>query len=196
MDTFTFGMRCNWLFRALGSNPLVRRSDRIQALSFVAAALILVVATPFVCAFGTSVHDTRERVYAQEAQHRYQVMATAIDEGELVIDYNDLWFTAEAQWNAAGHDRVGVVNWPGSAKIGDQQAIWVDEDGQSVQPPGPISRATTDAWAIGLVVWFALFGAVAAAYYAIRWRLDSRRLVQWELAINRVAEGGDRKNSQ
>ena len=196
MDTFTFGMRCNWLFRALGPNPLVRRSDRIQALSFVAAALILVVATPFVCAFGTSVHDTRERVYAQEAQHRHQVMATAIGEGELVVDYNDLWFTAEAQWNAAGQDRVGVVNWPGSAKIGDQQAIWVDEDGQSAQPPSPISRATTDAWAIGLVVWFALFGAVAAAYYAIRWRLDSRRFAQWELAINRVAEGGDRKNSQ
>lgn len=196
MDTFTFGMRRTWLFRALGPNPLVRWSDRIQALSFVAAALILVVATPFVCAFGTSVHDTRERVYAQEAQHRHLVVATAIDEGELVVDSNDLWFTAEAQWNAAGQDRVGVVKWPWRAKIGDQQAIWVDEDGQSARPPSPVSRATTDAWAIGLVVWFVLFSAVAGAYYAIRCRLDSRRFAQWDLAINRVAEGGDRKNSQ
>ena len=35
MDTFAFGMRRNRLFRALGPNPLVRRSDRIQALSLM-----------------------------------------------------------------------------------------------------------------------------------------------------------------
>ena len=35
MDTFAFGMRRNRLFRALGPNPLVRRSDRIQALSLL-----------------------------------------------------------------------------------------------------------------------------------------------------------------
>ena len=54
MDTFTIDTRRNWLIRVLGGNPLVRRSDRIEALSFVAAALILAVATPFMCAFGTS----------------------------------------------------------------------------------------------------------------------------------------------
>ena len=31
---------------------------------------------------------------------------------------------------------------------------------------------------------------------AIRRRLDSRRFAQWDLAVNRVAEGGDRKKSQ
>jgi hypothetical protein len=184
MDTFTFGMQRNRLLQALGSNPLVRRSDRIEALSFVAAVLILVIATPFVGAFATSVHDTREQVYTREAQHRHPATATATEEGELVAASNDVWFTAHAQWNAAGEDRVGVVKWPGHAKIGDSQAIWVDDDGQYAPPPGPPSRATTDAWAIGLLLWIALFGALAGAYCAIRWRLDARRFAQWELRLD------------
>lgn len=196
MDTFTFGTQRNRLLQALGSNPLVRGSDRIEALSFVAAVLILVIATPFVCAFATSLHDTREQLYTEEAQHRHPVMATATEEGELVAASNDVWFTAQAQWNAAGEDRVGVVKWPGRAKIGDRQSIWVDDNGQYALPPRPPGRATTDAWAIGLVVWFAMFDAVAGAYCAIRWRLDARRLAQWDLEINRITEGGDRKNSQ
>jgi hypothetical protein len=140
--------------------------------------------------------DTCEQVYAQEAQHRHLAMATATEEGELVAASNDVWFTAQAQWNAAGEDRVGVVKWPGRAKIGDRQAIWVDDNGQYARSPRPPSRATTDAWAIGLVVWFALFDAVAGAYYAIRWRLDGRRFAQWDLEIKRVTEGGDRKSCQ
>ena len=196
MDTFKFGMQRNRLLQALGSNPLVRGSDRIEALAFVAAVLILLIATPFVGAFATSLHDTREQVYTQEAQHRHPAMATATEEGELVATSNDVWFTAQAQWNAAAEDRFGVVKWPGRAKIGDRQAIWVDDNGQYSRPPRPTSRATTDAWTIGLVVWFAMFDAVAGAYCAIRWRLDARRFAQWDLEITRVAEGGDRKSSQ
>lgn len=196
MDTFTVGTRRNWLFRALGPNPLVRQIDRIEAWSLVVAALVLAVATPFVGAFGTSVHDTRDRSYAQEAQHRHPVTATAIEEGELVVDFNDLWYVAEAQWNAAGEGHVGIVKWPDRVKIRDQQAIWVDDDGEYAQPPRPPSRATTDAWAIALSVWFALFCAVAGAQCAIRRRLDSLRFAQWDLEINKIAEGGDRKKSQ
>ena len=184
MDTFTFGMRRNRLLQAMGSNPLVRRSDRIEALSLVAAVLILVIATPFVCAFATSLHDSRAQVYTQEVAHRHPAIATATEEGELIAASNDVWFTAQARWNAAGQDRVGVVNWPGRAKIGDRQAIWVDDNGQYARPPRPPSRATADAWTIGLVVWFALLDAVAGAYCAIRWRLDARRLAQWDLEIN------------
>ena len=196
MDTFAIGMRRNRLFRVLGGNPLARRSDRIQALSFVAAVLILAVATPFICAFGTSVHDSRAQSYAQEGQHRHPVTATAIEEGELVVAANDLWYTAQARWIRAGQDHVGVVKWPDRAEVGDQQRIWVDDDGRYARPPRPASRATIDAWAVALSVWTVLLSALAGAHYAIRSRLDSRRFAQWDLAINRVAEGGDRKKSQ
>jgi hypothetical protein len=54
MDIFTIDTRRSWLTRVPGGNPLVRSSDRIEAWSFVLAALILAAATPFICAFGTS----------------------------------------------------------------------------------------------------------------------------------------------
>ena len=196
MDTFTFGMRHNRLFRALGPNPLVRRSDRIEALSLMLAALILVVATPLVCAVGTSLQDSRARTYAEEAMHRHSTTATAIEEGELVVDFNDVWYTVQAKWNRSGQDHLDVVEWPNLAKIGDQQRIWVDDSGGPAQPPTPPSRATIDAWAIALSGWVMLLSALAGGRCAIRWRLDRSRLAQWNLEVTGLLEGGDRKNSQ
>ena len=93
MDTFTIEARRSWLIRVLGGSPLVRSADRIEAWSYVMAALILAVATPFICAFGTSLQDSRARTYADEAMHRHLTTATAIEEGNLVADYNRVWYT-------------------------------------------------------------------------------------------------------
>jgi hypothetical protein len=52
MDTFTIEARRSWLIRVLGGSPLVRSADRIEAWSYVMAALILAVATPFIVPSG------------------------------------------------------------------------------------------------------------------------------------------------
>ena len=176
--------RRNWLFRAVGRNPLVRRSDRIQALSFVAAALILAVATPFVCAFGTSVHDTRVRLYALEAQHRHPVIATAMEEGRRDGEPGSTAHTVRGRWSAFGQEHVNIVKWPEHANVGDQQRIWVDDAGHEAMAPRSASLAANDAWVLGLTVWFGLLSAVAGALCAIRWLLDAQRLAQWDVEIN------------
>ncbi|HEX3284639.1 MAG TPA: hypothetical protein VHT50_08275 [Mycobacterium sp.] len=196
MDTFTIETRRSWLTRALGGNPLVRSSDRIEAWSFVMAALILAVATPFICAFGTSSHDSRARSYAEEAMHRHSTTAIAIEGGERVVDFEDVSYTVQAKWNRSGQDHLAVVEWPNLAKIGDQHRIWVDDNGQPARPPLPPSRATIDAWAMALSGWVMLLGAIAGAQYAIRLRLDRIRLAQWDLEVTGLLEGGDRKKSQ
>lgn len=116
MDTFTIEPRRNLLIQVLGRNPLVRRSDRIEAWSVAAAALILAVATPFVCALGTSLHDSRSRAYADEALHRHMVTATATERGEMIVEPNIISYIAKARWDGAGGRHAEVVKWPDRAK--------------------------------------------------------------------------------
>ncbi len=196
MDTFSIGPRRNWLIRVLGRNPLVRRSDRIEAWSVMAAALVLAVATPFVFAFATSLQDSRSRTYADEALHRHMVTAIAVEPGELIVEPNSISYTAQARWETAGGTHIAIVQWPDRAKVGDQERIWVDDGGQYSQPPRRPGRATTDAWVIAVALWFGVVSAVAGSFYAIRRSLDTRRFAQWDLELSKIFQGGDRRNSQ
>jgi hypothetical protein len=195
MDTFVVGMRRAWCIRAMGHNVLVRRSDRAEAWSMVAAALILAVMTPFVCALGTSMYEDRSHAYSLEAQHRHLVTATVVDSGELVYGPGRVNSSARVKWNAAGHEHTGTIAWSGRASVGDQQRIWVDDQGRNAPPPRTSNRAAVDASVMAFTVWLGLFSAVAGAMYVIRWRLDVRRFAQWDAEMNQMSRG-DRRNPQ
>jgi len=96
MQTFTIGLGRGWWVRLLGRNPLVRSSDRIEVMVLSLAVLLTVVAVPVAGAIGTSVYDAHTQAYAEEAQTRHQVTATAIEDGTVVMQPKSLSFTARA----------------------------------------------------------------------------------------------------
>ena len=81
MDTFTVRLPrwpfVQWLF---GRNPLIRLSDRVEALVLVFAVVVSVLAAPMAAAVGTAVYDSRSTFYAEQAQNRRTVTATVIDD--------------------------------------------------------------------------------------------------------------------
>ena len=85
MQTFTIGVGHRWWTGSFRRNPLVRGSDRIEVLVLGFAVLFIVVAIPVAGAIGTFVHDARTRVYAEEALTRHEVIATAIEDGVIVV---------------------------------------------------------------------------------------------------------------
>ena len=87
-------------------------------------------------------------------------------------------------------------NWSDRAKIGDQQAIWVNDAGEDVGPPTPPSRADRDAVVIAFVVWFGVACALGGLVYVVRRWLDRWRYTQWERAINGSRDNNGRKNHQ
>lgn len=196
METFTFGLGNRWWVRALGRNPLVRRSDRIEALVFCLAAVLTVVSIPIAGAIGTFVHEDRTRLYAEEAQSRHQVTATAVEDGAVVTQPRSVSFTAPAAWSAAGRDHSEIVIWSGPAKAGDQQTIWVNSDGAKVEPPSPSSRAATDAVAIAITVWLGVTAALAGLVYLVRCGLDWQRHAQWDWELNASRQNDGRTNHQ
>ena len=196
METFTFGLGNRWWVLALGRNPLVRRSDRFEALVLCLAVVLTVVSIPIAGAIGTFVHEDRTRLYAEEAQSRHQVTATAIEDGTVVTQQHSVSFTAPAAWTAAGRDHSEIVTWSGPVKAGDQQSIWVNTDGAKVEPPSPSSRAAADAVAIAISVWLGVAAALAGLVYVVRRGLDHRRHAQWDCELNASRQNDGRTNHQ
>ncbi len=80
LDTFTVRLpRWPVLLRLSGRDPLVRRTDRIEALVLVLAVVVALVAAPIAAAVGTEVYDSRGNFYAEQAHNRHSVTATVTD---------------------------------------------------------------------------------------------------------------------
>ena len=196
MQTFTIGLGRGWWVRLMGRNPLVRSSDRIEVMVLSLAVLLTVVAVPVAGAIGTLVYDAHARVYAEEAQTRHQVTATAIEDGTVVMQPKSLSFTARATSSAARRDHTEIVMWSDQVKAGDQQAIWVNADGAKVGPPSSSGDAAADAVGLAINVWLGVAAASAGLVYLVRRGLDHRRYAQWDCEFDAPSENNGRTNHQ
>ena len=196
MQTFTIGLGRGWWVRLLGRNPLVRSSDRIEVMVLSLAVLLTVVAVPVAGAIGTSVYDAHTQAYAEEAQTRHQVTATAIEDGTVVMQPKSLSFTARATWSAARRDHTEIVMWSDQVKAGDQQSIWVNADGAKVGPPSSSGDAAADAVGLAINVWLGVAAASAGLVYLVRRGLDHRRYAQWDCEFKASRENDGRTNHQ
>lgn len=163
----------------------MRRSDRIAAWVSIAATVVIAVTAPIAGAIATSVHDSRTRHYAEQAERSHQVTATALEDGttELGPGPAEVSFVVRAGWQFRGREYSADVDWLNHAKAGDSQEIWVDEQGRQVrQPPSPDS-ADNDAVAIGFAVWFAVMLITVGIAHVILWRVDCHRDAEWERGL-------------
>jgi hypothetical protein len=103
-------------------------------------------------------------------------------------DRDAIAFVVRAEWTVAGRDHIDVVGWVGKAKPGDRQSIWVNQQGDSVAPPTPLSNASRDAVMIAMSVWLGTVEAAAALVYVARRWLDRLRYASWDRDINACAD--------
>ena len=141
-------------------------------------------------------YEDRTRLYAEEAQNRHQVTATAIEDGTVVTQQRSVSFTAPAAWSAAGRDHSDIVTWSDQVKAGDQQSIWVKADGAKVGPPSSSSDAAADAVVLAIDVWLGVAAASAGLVYLVRRGLDHRRYAQWDCELTASRENDGRTNHQ
>jgi hypothetical protein len=173
------------IIRAFGANPLVRISDRIEATAVISAVAISLLAAPVAGAIGTTVHDARSRVYAEEAHTRQPIRAiitTARHSAPLTRPYPNTTII-QARWHAQGIDHVDTFGSNRAVTVGDQIDIWVNDTGERVRPPTPGAKAVIDAVWVGVLLWLGAVGAAAALVAVVRWRLDCRHETDWEREI-------------
>lgn len=178
-----------WRFmRLLGSNPLVRASDRIEALALVLAVAVSVLAIPVAAAVGTVVHDARRQVYAEQAQDRHMVTGVVTDTSVATRPPRKPGKTiaVKARWFADGAEHTGVVAADRAVKPGDAIDVWVHHDGS---PAGlPTRTAVDEAAAAALATWLIVAVAAATLFAGTRTVLERVRYAQWQRDFDKLAD--------
>lgn len=191
MDTFIVRMpRWPVLLRLLGRGPLVRRSDRVEALLVVLALVVAVVALPIAAAVGTAVYDANRHLYAEQAKTRHLVTATVTEIPAHRQVLRNGTVGVQASWLASG-EHTGEVKAHSASEIGDTVELWVDDDGAQAQAPTPTTRAALEGFAAALAVWLIVAAAMATLFTITRGVCDRLRWTGWQHDFEHLADSGD-----
>jgi hypothetical protein len=167
MATFTVRLpRWPVLLGLTGRKPLVRTTDRIEALVFVLAVVVSLLTAPIAAAVGTAVYDSSRHIYAEQAQ-----------------------------WTAGGTEHVGAVTAQSTTEPGDHVAIWVDNNGALTDRPTPTTRAGVDAVTAALFMWAGVTAAAAILFAGTRAVCDRIRAIRWQNAIDTLVGSDPHKPS-
>ncbi len=197
MQTFSTRPGRGWLTRLFGRNPLVRASDRIEALTLILGIALVLVAAPVAGAVGTAVYSSRAAVYEQQVRTRHTVAATVLADSTSTVRPYSVSFDVRARWQDRGVQHEDVLGTDRPANAGDRLSIWVNDKGDYVGPPTRPKRAASDAIVAGAVLWLSVITVVAAAIGLTRFRLDRRRHAQWDRGLRGlVGDDGGRTGSE
>lgn len=195
LETFTVRLPRWPIFGLFRRNPLLRSSDRIEALAMAVAVMVSLLAVPIAAAVGTAVHDSRRDIYAQQHHTRHLVTATITDDG-AAQNISRTTVTMQARWSAAGAEHTGAVTAQSATKPGDHLAIWIDNNGALTDEPTPTTRAGVDAVWAALFMWAGVTAAAAILLAGTRTVFDRIRAVRWQHAIDTLVGRDGRKPSQ
>lgn len=186
METFTVPLPRRLFAQLFSRNPLIRATDRVEALILVLVVAVSLIAVPISAAVGTAVHDSRSRHYAEQVQTRRPVTATVIGESHPRRNLESPTVTVPARWFAAGAERTGDVTAPLTAKVGDDVEIWVDDEGRPVARP--VNTARDEALAFAVATWWAVSVLAVAMFARAHITLDRLRYDRWQQSFDRLVE--------
>ncbi len=192
VHVFTVGFG-SWSRRLSGRNPLVRVSDRIEAVAILLVVAVALLAAPIAGAVGTAVHDSLVHRYASDRASRQQVTATVTADGALEPRAYEEPFLTPIRWNFAGVAHTAEVR-SYHMKAGEQLSIWVDTTGDRTTKPLTDENAATQAVVTGFGLWFAAVGAASAIWTVLRLRLNRSRYAAWDRELDDLADNGGRTN--
>lgn len=188
-----FAVRHPWLLRALGRGPLIRISDRFEALAVILLVAVALIAVPVASRMGDDVRDARMRTIAEQTQTRHEVNATAVTDSTRAGSprYSAVSVTVRAQWREGTAMRTETVTYPKVVKAGAPLAIWLDRSGKVVAPPDSPADAMSAASGRTWATWLGTVVVSLLIALAFRHWLDRLRLRAWERELQLFAHNDD-----
>lgn len=188
----------HWVLRAFGRNPLVRPSDRVEASVTVLAALVVLLAIPFVGAVGTAVHEDRAHLYASQAAALHSVEATVTRRSVTELRGYSIRISAPVAWEDPGQRSDGkhteVVALDAPVHAGDTIKVWLDDGGNRVDAPPDRARAGAEAVAAALALWVSVATVSAMLVALVHLRLGRLRARAWDRELQHlVGDDGGRR---
>jgi hypothetical protein len=181
-----------WLRRLTVCNPLVRRSDRIEAIAILAVWIAVVACTPFAAALGTVVHDAQSHAYAAQRSDRHRISAVATRGSTVDISRYAASYVTPIEWRYGGRNHSGVVGTSKTMRTGEQQSVWVTSAGEMTTPPPSSTDAAVEAILAALGAWLVVIGLGAGGLTVLRHRLNHIRYACWDREFDDLADDGGR----
>ncbi|MGW4093518.1 Rv1733c family protein [Nocardia sp. NPDC004750] len=158
-----------WRWRPWNGNPLMRTSDRWEALVRLFAAMAVLIAVPLAVVVGTDGSTKAAERIRVENSAKVAVTATVVRAPEPVLtvagqDDARARFQAPVRWSREGREGSATVPVPGAAEPGSHVTVWFDSAGKTTAPPRPYSDALWAGVALGAVIFVGIcFGAMVLA---------------------------------
>ena len=187
----SFARRVGRHVRALGRNPLVRGTDRLEALAFFAVLVLAVLALPLAARAGDAIYDAGVRTATEQAATRHAIVATAVDSSPGVQADFDGPSYVRAQWHEGTRLRSEEVVTSISVIAGDSMKIWLDDTDEVVAAPLTPDDAKLSAAGAAASTWVALVACAAFVAFLVRRGLDRARDRAWERELNLMAHNDD-----
>jgi hypothetical protein len=192
----SFAGRIRWYLQALGFNPLIRTTDRLEALAVLAALVTALIAIPAAAQAGNVVYASSAHTAELQAHNRHAVQAVVVDGGGRMPE--DVESTAsggptsvKAQWHEGTRVRTEQITSPSTAKAGDSLTIWLDGTGKVVAAPLTADDAELSAAIATATAWITIVACAALAVFLIRRGLDRSRDRSWDSALHLLAHNDD-----
>lgn len=182
--------------QALGFNPLIRSTDRLEALAVLGALLIALIAIPAAAQAGDLVYASSAHTADLQAHDRHPVQATVVDGGgRMPSDVESAASggptSVKAQWHEGTRLRTEQITTTSLAKAGEPLTIWLDNTGKVVAAPLTADDAELSAAIATGTVWIAIVAFGALAVFLIRRGLDRSRDRAWDSALHLLAHNDD-----
>jgi hypothetical protein len=191
MGITLFARRLRRQLRALGFNPLIRASDRLEALAVLAVLGTALFAVPVAAQAGTQIYDAGVRTAHEQAHSRHFVEAVVVDGSTGLPADPDGADYVRAQWREGTQLRTEQIITPATIEAGDRIKVWLDDTGKVVAAPLTMADANLSALVGAGTVWVAIVACSAVVAFVIRRVLDRTRDRAWERELLLLAYNDD-----
>lgn len=167
------------------NDPLVRRSDRIEALLVLALTALALLLVPLAVWIGERTADSQVALADRQTAEYSTVTATTVADTSIdSVPTFDSTITSPtavpAKWVWGDEVRRGDVIVDQGTRAGTDTTIWVDTHGNPVGSPLNRANATFAAVLTGLFVWVGTMSLAVSGQLLVRWRLHRARSAEWD----------------
>ncbi|MGA4690804.1 MULTISPECIES: hypothetical protein [Rhodococcus] len=168
-------------------DPLVRRTDRLEARCFTLMIAVMALLIPV--AVWVSAIMWSSQLELSEKQNAERVSVTAVLDADALSDSSGWGETvkiasAPATWGWGDETRHALVQVDSLATAGSEVPVWVDATtGEYTQAPLTTSAAKFTAVLSGVSLWTFSSAAAGGLFALAHWRLEVRRSREWSRDI-------------
>lgn len=183
-------------------SPLRRSTDRVEAGVTAALVVLALLAVLLAVVVAINVHHREQAEAATKAAHQTSVSAVLLTDAAVpLVDSSGQGVvgqaTALARWPLPnGQQRTAPLWVSADRHTGDRMSIWIDQQGNRIDPPQTVSSMIAGAVAYGIGLVAAGWVLLGLLWWAACHLLGRINAAWWELDWARTGPGWSHRTSQ